>query len=72
MAFGMVFCMASAAQVFRLDLLALRAFGRPRPESAGLGRMKVNSNVPPVTYVWGLGCGRATVLVEGNCLLSSK
>ena len=64
--------LAVPARVLRPGLVCFGFLGRVLPVLAGLGRMKVNSNVPPVTYVWGLGCGRATVWVYGNCLLSSK
>ena len=37
----------------RLGLAAWRGFGRLPPELAGLGRMKVNSKVPPIARVCG-------------------
>ena len=42
-----------AVRVFRLGLAALCIRGRVFPELAGLGKMKVNSNVPPIARVSG-------------------
>ena len=41
----------------RLGLAAWRGFGRLPPELAGLGRMKVNSKVPPIARVCGFTQG---------------
>ena len=45
--------LAMAVRVFRLGLAALCIRGRVFPELAGLGKMKVNSNVPPIARVSG-------------------
>ena len=41
------------ARVLRPGLVALRFLGPVLPELAGLGRMKVNSNVSPMARVCG-------------------
>ena len=47
-------CLVVPARVLRLELVALRFLGRVLPELAGLGRMKVNSKVPPIARVCGV------------------
>ena len=46
--------LAGPARAFRPGLAALRFRGRVLPALAGLGRMKVNSKVPPIAHVCGL------------------
>ena len=45
--------LAVPARVLRPGLVCFGFLGRVLPELAGLGRMKVNSNVPPIARVWG-------------------
>ena len=53
MAFVSILRLPAPAFVLRLGLTALRFLGLMLPELSGLGRMKVNSNVPPIARVCG-------------------
>ena len=57
-----------AVRAFRLGLAALCIWDRVFPELAGLGKMKVNSNVLPIARVSGQCLGRRSIRPLGSFL----